>query len=123
MSRASIAPSHSRLNAALTGFRPHSSAFAAYLTSVGAYLVSFGMLFVIWHIMATYLFPSVLFAPPLAVFRRTWELAQSGQLFADIAISMQRILLGFLDRVRYWHSGRAPDGERPPDPATARAVY
>jgi len=53
-------------------------------------------LFVIWHVMASYLFPSVLFAPPLAVFRRSWELAQSGQLFADISISMQRILLGFL---------------------------
>ena len=60
------------------------------------YGLSFLTLFLIWHGMATYVTPSVLFSPPLAVFAKAFELARSGVLFDHVAISMQRILLGFL---------------------------
>jgi ABC-type nitrate/sulfonate/bicarbonate transport system permease component len=60
------------------------------------YSLSFFTLFLFWHIMATYVTPSVLFSPPLAVFVKAFELALSGVLFEHIAISMQRIVIGFL---------------------------
>jgi ABC-type nitrate/sulfonate/bicarbonate transport system permease component len=63
--------------------------------SLGTYLFSFFTLFLLWHIMATYLFPSVLFSPPLAVFAKAYELTASGVLLKDVSVSMQRILLGF----------------------------
>jgi|KBSSwiStaDraftv2_1062776.scaffolds.fasta_scaffold09629_8 NitT/TauT family transport system permease protein len=63
--------------------------------SFGTYVFSFFTLFLLWHIMATYIFPSVLFSPPLAVFKKAVELTASGVLLTDIAVSMKRILLGF----------------------------
>jgi len=66
------------------------------MTAVGTYLFSFLTLFVLWHVMATYVFRSVLFAPPLAVFAKAIELSASGVLLDNILVSMQRILLGFL---------------------------
>ncbi len=61
----------------------------------GTYGLSFLTLFMFWHIMATYVTPSVLFSPPLAVFAKAFELAANGVLFAHVSISMQRILFGF----------------------------
>lgn len=65
------------------------------IRSFGTYVFSFFTLFALWHIMATYIFPSVLFSPPLAVFAKAIELTASGVLVKDIVVSMQRILLGF----------------------------
>jgi len=42
--------------------------------SFGTYVFSFFTLFLLWHLMATYIFPSVLFSPPLAVFKKAVEL-------------------------------------------------
>jgi NitT/TauT family transport system permease protein len=73
---------------------------SAVLTSARArslltYAFSFFTLFLLWHIMATYIFPSVLFSTPLAVLRKAAEMTASGVLLTDIAVSMKRILLGF----------------------------
>jgi ABC-type nitrate/sulfonate/bicarbonate transport system permease component len=65
--------------------------FRANLT----YVFSFLTLFVGWHILATYISPSVLWPGPLTVLSRLIEVARSGALFEDISISLQRILLGF----------------------------
>ncbi len=63
---------------------------------LGTYCLSFLTLFGGWQIAATYLYPSPLFSSPTAVFVDAYSMAMSGSLFVDIAISMQRILLGFL---------------------------
>jgi NitT/TauT family transport system permease protein len=59
------------------------------------YALSFVTIFAAWHIMATYVSPSVLFAPPIPVVRRLARMATTGVLFAHVGISLQRIFLGF----------------------------
>jgi NitT/TauT family transport system permease protein len=61
----------------------------------GTYALSFLTLGVIWHVAATYLVPSVLFAPPLSVLAKMGELARSGVLFEHVGVSLRRILIGF----------------------------
>lgn len=60
------------------------------------YAFGFFTLFLAWHLAAAFLVKSVLFPPPLAVFRKAGELAASGVLFEQIAASLQRIAIGFL---------------------------
>ena len=65
------------------------------LRAYGTYALSFLTLFVVWHVLATYIFPSVLFSAPLQVVGKLVELAWTGVLFEHIGISLQRILIGF----------------------------
>lgn len=62
-----------------------------YLT----YLVSFITIFGLWQVMATYVIPSILFPPPWPVAVRMGRMIASGDLWAHVSISMQRIALGF----------------------------
>jgi ABC-type nitrate/sulfonate/bicarbonate transport system permease component len=62
-----------------------------YLT----YLLSFVTIFGLWQIMATYLIPSVLFPPPWPVAVRMGAMIMSGDLWAHVTISVQRIVIGF----------------------------
>jgi len=62
---------------------------------IGGYVLGFASMFVLWHVAATYLMNSVLFPPPWRVVLKAIELAESGVLEAQIAVSMRRILLGF----------------------------
>jgi len=74
------------------GPRPARASWAGvYLT----YGLSFLTLLVVWHVAATYVVPSVLFSPPLAVLAKLVELARTGVLFEHVGISLQRILIGF----------------------------
>ncbi len=59
------------------------------------YLAGFGGLFAAWHVVATYLFVSVLFPPPWPVLLKAGELLASGELPINIWASLQRILIGF----------------------------
>jgi NitT/TauT family transport system permease protein len=59
------------------------------------YLVSFVTIFALWHLAATRLIPSVLFPPPIPVAVRAWTMIVSGDLWAHVSISLQRILIGF----------------------------
>jgi NitT/TauT family transport system permease protein len=61
----------------------------------GTYALSFLTLGVVWHVAATHLVPSVLFAPPLSVLAKVGELARSGVLFEHVGVSLRRILIGF----------------------------
>ncbi len=70
---------------------PLATRARTYLTYAGSFLT----LFALWHVLATYVVPSVLFSPPLAVFAKVVELAGSGVLFEHIGVSLQRILIGF----------------------------
>jgi ABC-type nitrate/sulfonate/bicarbonate transport system permease component len=66
------------------------------LHALGTYALSFFVFFLLWHILATYISPSVLFSPPLHVFAAAYKLVISGSLTINVVASMQRILLGFL---------------------------
>ncbi len=59
------------------------------------YAIGFASLFILWHLAAVYVVSSVLFPPPLRVLEKGYELARDGVLGEQIAISMQRILIGF----------------------------
>jgi ABC-type nitrate/sulfonate/bicarbonate transport system permease component len=59
-------------------------------------IFGFVSLFLVWHVVAVYVLKSTLFPPPLAVFRRTFELLADGTLIANMYISLQRILIGFV---------------------------
>lgn len=63
---------------------------------VGGYVLGFASMFLIWHIAATYLMNSVLFPPPWRVVLKAIELARNGMLETQIAVSMRRILTGFI---------------------------
>jgi len=61
-----------------------------------AYFLGFCSLFLVWHVVATYVVASVLFPPPLAVLVRAIELLQDGTLATNIGASLQRIVIGFI---------------------------
>ena len=62
---------------------------------LAGYAIGFASLFALWHLAAVYIVDSVLFPPPWRVLVKAWELARDGVLGDQIAISMQRILIGF----------------------------
>jgi ABC-type nitrate/sulfonate/bicarbonate transport system permease component len=69
---------------------------AAAVLAVVPYLVSFGALFLTWHVVAVYGLKSVLFPSPIAVFAKAAMLIADGTLIDNIAASLQRIAAGFL---------------------------
>jgi len=73
----------------------HSRIELASLLAYWPYVVGFVGMFVVWHVVATRLFVSVLFPPPLPVLRKAGELIANGQLLVSVWASMQRILYGF----------------------------
>ena len=66
------------------------------LLRVGGYAAGFALLFAIWHVAATFIVGSVRFPPPARVLIRAYELIQEGILQEQVAVSMRRILTGFL---------------------------
>jgi ABC-type nitrate/sulfonate/bicarbonate transport system permease component len=65
------------------------------LTGLG-YLGGFVLLFLVWHLAATWLARSVLFPPPGPVFERAVVLVQEGFLQDAVLASLRRIAMGFL---------------------------
>lgn len=66
------------------------------LTTIGGYIAGFALLFLIWHLAATYLVKSTLFPPPGPVLARGWMLIEDGILQEQIVASLKRIAQGFL---------------------------
>jgi NitT/TauT family transport system permease protein len=62
---------------------------------VGGYLAGFALLFLIWHLAATYAVRSALFAGPVPVFHRAVVLIEDDILQEQIFASLRRILQGF----------------------------
>ena len=62
---------------------------------IGQFLGGFVSLFLTWHLVATYVVPSVLFPPPLNVLGKAVLLFQDGTLIENVWASLKRILLGF----------------------------
>ena len=67
-----------------------------YLETYGYYLIGFASMIVLWWLLATFVVPSVLFPPPERVLLRGIALVRNGELFKDIAASLNRIIIGFL---------------------------
>jgi ABC-type nitrate/sulfonate/bicarbonate transport system permease component len=67
----------------------------ASLRGVGLYLVGFASLFLIWHVAATWIIPSVLFPTPWMVLLKGIELAEDGTLWEQSSASLGRIAAGF----------------------------
>ena len=63
--------------------------------NVGLYIAGFASLFVIWHVAATWLIPSVLFPAPWKVVLKAIELAADGTLWEETSASLGRIASGF----------------------------
>lgn len=66
------------------------------LFRIAGYTAGFGLLFATWHIAAVYIVHSILFPPPVRVFAKAIELIQDGTLQEQVAVSMRRIMIGFL---------------------------
>ena len=52
--------------------------------------------FLLWHLLSTYVVNPFLIPPPLEVFRTAVPMILSGEILADVSISMVRILVGFI---------------------------
>jgi NitT/TauT family transport system permease protein/taurine transport system permease protein len=50
----------------------------------------------LWHLLSTFVFNPFLIPPPLAVVRAAIPMLLSGEILADVSISMVRVLVGFL---------------------------
>src|SRR5215813_10544798 len=62
------------------------------LLSAASLLIAFS----IWQVLSTFIFNPFLIPPPLEVIRTAIPMVMSGEIFADVAISMSRILVGFV---------------------------
>lgn len=62
------------------------------LLSAASLLVAFS----IWQLLSTFIFNPFLIPPPLEVIRTAIPMMMSGEIFADVAISMTRVLVGFV---------------------------
>ena len=60
--------------------------------SAASLLVAFS----IWQLLSTFIFNPFLIPPPLEVLRTAIPMVMSGEIFADVAISMTRVLVGFV---------------------------
>jgi len=57
---------------------------------------SLAIAFSVWQLLSTFVFNPFLIPPPVAVIRTAIPMVMSGEIFADVAISMSRILVGFV---------------------------
>src|SRR5262249_8109001 len=51
---------------------------------------------VVWQLLSTFVFNPFLIPPPLEVARAAVPMIASGEIFADVAISMTRVMVGFV---------------------------
>ena len=66
--------------------------YRGFLLSTASLLIAFA----IWQVLSTFIFNPFLIPPPLEVIRTAIPMAMSGEIFADVAISMTRVLVGFV---------------------------
>lgn len=57
---------------------------------------SLAIAFSIWQVLSTFIFNPFLIPPPLEVIRTAIPMVMSGEIFADVTISMTRVLVGFV---------------------------
>jgi NitT/TauT family transport system permease protein/taurine transport system permease protein len=59
-------------------------------------IASILLAFLLWQFLSTYVVNPFLIPPPLEVFRTAGPMLMSGEILADVSISMTRILIGFI---------------------------
>jgi NitT/TauT family transport system permease protein/taurine transport system permease protein len=59
-------------------------------------LISLTVAVCVWQLLSTYVFNPFLIPPPSAVFQAAVPMLVSGEILADVSISMVRVLVGFL---------------------------
>ena len=72
---------------------------AAWIGNGRARVLSFASLliaFLVWQLLSTYVFNPFLIPPPVDVIRSAIPMITSGEIFGDVAISMVRVLVGFV---------------------------
>ena len=57
---------------------------------------SLAVAFLIWQLLSTFIFNPFLIPPPLDVIRTAIPMLLSGEIIADVSISMTRVLVGFI---------------------------
>src|SRR5271166_2159782 len=57
---------------------------------------SLSIALLIWQLLSTFIFNPFLIPPPLEVIRTAVPMLMSGEILADVSISMQRVLVGFI---------------------------
>ena len=67
-----------------------------HLRDTSTWILSLLGLFVIWHLIATYLYQSVLFPSPAQFLLAMFRMVKTGVIFEHVLISLQRIMGGFL---------------------------
>ncbi|HEY6993781.1 MAG TPA: ABC transporter permease [Xanthobacteraceae bacterium] len=80
--------------ASLRAFRLRIDAgrYRGILLSAASLLVAFS----IWQLLSTFVFNPFLIPPPLEVIRTAVPMVMSGEIAADVTISMTRVLVGFV---------------------------
>jgi NitT/TauT family transport system permease protein/taurine transport system permease protein len=69
-----------------------SSRFRGLLLSTASLAIAFS----IWQLLSTFIFNPFLIPPPVEVIRTAIPMIMSGEIFADVSISMVRVLVGFI---------------------------
>src|ERR1700730_15429699 len=87
----SSVPKQGKANSRASG-RSSSSRFPLILVSAASLLIAV----LLWQLLSTFVFNPFLIPPPLAVIRAAIPMLLSGEIFADVSISMVRVLVGFL---------------------------
>ena len=72
--------------------REGSGRYRAVLLSTASLLIAC----LIWQLLSTFIFNPFLIPPPLEVIRTAIPMLISGEIFADVRISMVRVLVGFI---------------------------
>jgi NitT/TauT family transport system permease protein/taurine transport system permease protein len=62
------------------------------ILTIASLLIAFS----VWHILSTFVFNPFLIPPPLEVIRTAIPMIASGEILADVSISMSRVLVGFV---------------------------
>jgi ABC-type nitrate/sulfonate/bicarbonate transport system permease component len=74
----------------------HSWMGEGYRRTLLLTIASLLIAFLVWQFLSTFVFNPFLIPPPLEVFRTAIPMIVSGEIFADVTISMSRVLVGFL---------------------------
>lgn len=59
-------------------------------------VISVGLGVIAWQILSMTVFDPMLVPPPTAVAKSAWPMILSGEIFQDVAISMTRVMVGFI---------------------------
>jgi ABC-type nitrate/sulfonate/bicarbonate transport system permease component len=66
------------------------------LRKLGFAIISFSVLLVVWHLSVGTLFNPVLVASPEATFTKIATMLESGELIRHVAVSLERVLIGYV---------------------------